>query len=51
MWFVEQVGAHRVLFGSDGVIDGPSHYNRTALFSKIGGQSSALMIAAETIAS
>ncbi len=28
VWFVEQVGAHRVMFGSDGVIDGPSHYNR-----------------------
>lgn len=26
--FVEQVGADRVMFGSDGVIDGPSHYNR-----------------------
>ena len=28
MWFVERVGADRVLFGSDGVADGPSHYNR-----------------------
>jgi hypothetical protein len=28
MSFVEQVGEDRVLFGSDGVADGPSHYNR-----------------------
>jgi predicted TIM-barrel fold metal-dependent hydrolase len=28
MWMVEQVGEHRVLFGSDAVADGSAHYNR-----------------------
>ena len=28
MWMVEQVGEHRVMFGSDAVADGSSHYKR-----------------------
>lgn len=28
MWMVEQVGEHRVMFGSDAMADGSSHYNR-----------------------